>query len=78
MRAPEGHVGAVATERIDEAAIATFMAGLAASTPRDMTFDALALATMVRDPWRAPALPLSRATFAETLRRVRLRLIEEP
>ncbi len=77
MRAPEGHVGAVASEHIDEAVITTFMAGLVASTPRDMTRDALALATVVRDPWRAPALPLNRATFAETLRRVRLRLIEE-
>ncbi len=42
-----------------------------------MTRDARALATVVRDPWRVPALPLSRATFAEALRRVRLRLIEE-
>lgn len=77
MHAPEGNVDAVAKGSIDEASIATFMTGLAASTPRDMTFDALALATVVRDPWRVPRLPLSRATFAETLRRVRLRLIEE-
>jgi len=77
MHAPEGNVGAVAKGSIDDAAIATFLAGLAASTPRDMTFDALALATVVRDPWRVPRLPLSWATFAETLRHVRLRLIEE-
>jgi len=78
MHTPEGNVGTMAKGSIDEAAIATFMAGLAASTPRDMTRDALALATVVRDPWRVPRLPLSRSTFAEALRRVRLRLIEEP
>ncbi len=78
MRASEGSVGQMAGGSIDEAAIAAYMAGLVASTPRDMTHDARALATVVRDPWRVPALPLSRATFAEALRRVRLRLIEEP
>ncbi len=77
MRAPEGSVGEMAGGSIDEAAVATYMAGLAASTLRDIARDARALATIVRDPWRVPTLPLSRATFAEALRRVRLRLIEE-
>ncbi len=77
MRAPEGRVGEMVGGSIDEAAVAAYMAGLATPTPCDTTRDARALATIVRDPWRVPTLPLSRATFAEALRRMRLRLIEE-
>jgi len=42
-------------ERIDEEAVAVFLAGLVEMTPRDMTHRARALAVLVRD---APATPL--------------------
>jgi len=77
MYALEGRVGGIAGENIDEAAVAAYMADLAAATPRALARDARALATIVRDPWRVWGLSLSVATFAEALRRVRLHLIEE-
>jgi len=65
-------------ESIDEAAVAVFLAGLARMTPRDMTHRTRALAVLVRDAPGRPTLPVSPATLAEALRRVRTRLIDEP
>ncbi len=65
-------------ERIDEAAVAVFLARLVEMTPRDMTHRARALAVLVRDAPGHPDLPVSPATLAEALRRLRLLLIEEP
>jgi len=65
-------------ERIDEAAVTVFLAGLAGMTPRDMTQRARALAVRVRDAPSRPDLPVSSATLAEALRRLRLLLVEEP
>jgi hypothetical protein len=64
-------------DEIDEAAINTFMAGLAGATPRDMIESALALAVLARDTKRRSEAPVTPATLTETLRRVRTRLIEE-
>jgi len=65
-------------ESIDEVAVAVFLAGLTEMTPRDMTHRAHALAVLVRDALGRRDLPVSPATLAEALRRVRLRLIAEP
>lgn len=64
-------------ERIDETAVAVFLAGLEGMTPRKMTQRARALARLVHDAPDRPDLPVSPATLAEALRRVRACLIEE-
>jgi len=76
MRARTGDISE-ATGDIDEAAIAVFMAGLAAATPRAMTDYALGLTVLLRIAPDRPDLPVNAATLVEALRRLRLRLVEE-
>ncbi len=66
------------TRSVDEAAVAVFLAGLVGMTPRALAHRARALAVIVRDAPSRADLPVSPTTLAEALRRLRLRLIEEP
>ncbi len=61
----------------DAAAIAEFMTYAATASPRELTGRAFVLATLVGDSSPSLRLSVGRATLAEALRRLRLRLIEE-
>jgi len=62
----------------DEAALAEFMAYAVTAPPHELAARAFVLATLRGDPSPGPRLPVGRATLAEALRWLRLRLIEEP
>ncbi len=62
----------------DEAALAEFMGYAVTARPTGSRGPAFVLATLMGDPSPGPRLPVGRATLAEALRWLRLRLIEEP
>jgi len=74
----DGPPGPVRDSPEDAAAIAEFMTYAATAPPRELTGRACVLATLVGDLSPSPRLSVGRATLAEALRRLRLRLIEEP
>lgn len=67
-------------EGIDQAAVAAFMTEIAGTTPREMTRYVLGLEALMRRDLQESGSrhEISRATCAETLRRLRGLLIAEP